>query len=230
MIDIGLRLADVQCKIQALSSRNEKQSAPVKLVAVSKKQPLAAIEAAIDSGQRCFGESYVQEALPKIQALSSRELEWHFIGAIQSNKTRDIASHFSWVHTVDRLKIAQRLSDQRPAELPPLNVCLQVNIDADDNKAGVSPGQCVEYACKIAQLPNIRLRGLMTILKAAQAESQIRDSYRAMHVLFEETREAIALDSFDTLSMGMSGDWPLAIEQGATLVRIGTAIFGERSS
>lgn len=229
MIDIGLAVAEIQGRIHALSAKNETQSAPVKLVAVSKKQTDSAIVQAIEAGQRCFGENYLQEALPKIQSLSQHQLEWHYIGAIQSNKTRDIAGYFDWVHTVDRLKIAQRLSAQRPDGLKPLQILIQVNIDNDPDKAGISPGECVELAKQLMELPNIQLRGLMTILKAGQSDDDIRASYAQMKRLFDDMTKKLSQISFDTLSMGMSGDWPIAIEEGATLVRVGTAIFGARS-
>ena len=229
MIDIGLNLGEIKSEIQALSAKNETQSAPVKLIAVSKKQPVSALEKAIEAGHHCFGENYLQEALPKIQALREHKLEWHFIGAIQSNKTRDITSHFSWVHTVERFKIAHRLSEQRPAGLGPLNILIQVNIDDDPYKAGVTVDDCLDLARQVAELSNIELRGLMTILKFGQDELAIRSSYSKMKALFDQLESHLKLPGFDTLSMGMSGDWQIAVEEGSTLVRIGTAIFGERS-
>jgi len=230
MIDIGNRLAEIQGKIQALSTKNETQSPPAQVVAVSKKQAISALRHVIEQNHTSFGENYLQDALPKIQALQEYDLDWHFIGAIQSNKTRDIAQHFNWVHTVDRFKIAQRLNDQRESCLGPLNVCLQVNIDDDPNKAGVIPEQCLALALEVLALPKLRLRGLMTILKASQTKTEVRASYAATKKLFDALKVKIASDSFDTLSMGMSSDWEIAIEEGATLVRIGTAIFGERGS
>lgn len=202
----------------------------VLLLAVSKTfGPDTVIEAA-QAGQRAFGENYLQEALEKIVAVQAMQpdllLEWHFIGPIQSNKTRPIAEHFDWVHSVDREKIAQRLSEQRPAHLPPLNVCLQVNISGEESKSGAAPEQVPELARKIAGLPRLKLRGLMAIPEpAAEAEKQ-RAPLRQLRQLFDALRaQGLALD---TLSMGMSADLEAAIAEGATIVRIGTAIFGKR--
>lgn len=230
MIDIGNRLAEIQGEIQALSAKNETQSLPAQVVAVSKKQPLELMRQLIAANHTSFGENYLQDALPKIQALTQYNLDWHFIGAVQSNKTRDIAQHFNWVHAVDRFKIAQRLSDQRTSDNDRLNICLQVNIDDDPSKAGLLPERCLSLAEAVKALPNLRLRGLMTILKAGQSDLEIRRSYAKTKVLFETIKAQVSLEDFDTLSMGMSNDWKIAVEEGATLVRIGTAIFGARSS
>lgn len=202
----------------------------VTLLAVSKTfGPEAVIEAG-DAGQRAFGENYLQEALDKMAAVRAARpdllLEWHFIGPIQSNKTRPIAEHFDWVHSVDREKIAQRLSEQRPAHLPPLNVCLQVNISGEESKSGIAPDQVEELARMVAALPRLKLRGLMTIPEPVEDVEQQRAPLRQMRRLFESLREhGLALD---TLSMGMSADLEAAVAEGATIVRIGTAIFGKR--
>lgn len=193
----------------------------VTLLAVSKGQSVESVRAAAGAGQKAFGENYVQEALAKIGAFPA--LEWHLIGPLQSNKTRAAAENFAWVQTVDREKIAQRLSEQRPAGLPPLNVLIQVNASAEATKSGVSPDRVAALASAIAPLRNIRLRGLMAIPEPGAP----RERYRAVRSLFESLRGKF---SFDTLSMGMSDDMELAIAEGATMVRIGTAIFGPRES
>jgi pyridoxal phosphate enzyme (YggS family) len=201
--------------------------ADVKLLAVSKKQPVSKISAAAAAGQRDFGENFVQEGLDKIQALTKVSLTWHFIGHLQSNKTRDVAEYFDWVHTIDRPKIAARLSRQRPDDLPPLNICLQVNVDEEPAKSGVRIEELPELARACARLPNIRLRGLMCL-------PAIRDEFEAQRVPFAKLRQlqqALQDDGFelDTLSMGMSNDFRAAVFEGATIVRIGTAVFGERT-
>jgi PLP dependent protein len=178
------------------------------------------------AGQTAFGENYIQEAVDKITALRDLPLQWHCIGPIQSNKTRLVAEHFDWVHSVDRLKIAQRLSDQRPAELPPLQVCIQVNVDGGDNKSGVSPQDLPALAQAVAALPRLQLRGLMTIPEPAETDAQMRAVHRQAKDLFEQLRtQGLPLD---TLSMGMSADMDAAIAEGSTIVRVGTAIFGQR--
>ena len=198
----------------------------VRLLAVSKTFAAEAVREAYHAGQLAFGENYLQEALDKIEALRDLPLEWHFIGPIQSNKTRPIAEHFAWVHSVDRLKIAERLSAQRPAELPPLNVCLEVNVSGEASKSGVAPAELLPLARAVAALPRIRLRGLMAIpAPAADVDAQ-RAPFAQMRRLLEDLqRQGLPLD---TLSMGMSHDFAAAIREGATIVRIGTAIFGER--
>jgi pyridoxal phosphate enzyme (YggS family) len=200
----------------------------VALLAVSKTFPTEDVRAAHAAGQRMFGENYVQESLTKIEALADlrASLEWHFIGPLQSNKTRPVAENFDWVHSVDRLKIAQRLAEQRPAHLPPLNVCLQVNVSGEASKAGVTPAEAAEAAHAIAALPQLRLRGLMSIPEPADTIEEQRAPHRQLRELFERLRaDGLALD---TLSMGMSGDLEAAVLEGATIVRIGTAIFGNR--
>jgi pyridoxal phosphate enzyme (YggS family) len=200
----------------------------VALLAVSKTFPAEDVRAAHAAGQRAFGENYVQEALAKLTALADlrASLEWHFIGPLQSNKTRPVAEAFDWVHSVDRLKIAQRLSEQRPENLPPLNVCLQVNVSGEASKAGVSPAEAAETARVIAALPRLRLRGLMSIPEPGDSIEQQRAPHRQLRELFEQLR-ADGLE-LDTLSMGMSSDLEAAVLEGATMVRVGTAIFGAR--
>lgn len=199
----------------------------VQLLAVSKRHSTDAIQQAYDAGQRAFGENYVQELVEKAQELSSLDIEWHFIGALQSNKSKDIANVASWVHTIDRLKIARRLSEQRPAELPALNVCLQVNVNNEVNKSGVSLDEVEALAEAVSVLPNIKLRGLMAIPEASTDEAQQRRNFA---LLADEQRRLNSKGyALDTLSMGMSGDMPAAIAEGATIVRIGTAIFGSRT-
>ena len=207
-------------------ARNE-----VHLLAVSKTFPAQAVLEAMASGQTAFGENYLQEALDKIanvaQAQPEARVEWHFIGPIQSNKTRPIAANFHWVHTVERLKIAQRLSEQRPPELGPLNICLQVNISGEASKSGATEAELPELARAVAQLPNLRLRGLMAIPEQATGAAQQRAAFARLRQLHDALRaEGVALD---TLSMGMSGDMAAAIAEGATIVRIGSAIFGARN-
>ncbi len=196
----------------------------IEVIAVSKKQSLAKIAAAFSDGQTQFGENYLQEALPKIKTFPD-DFVWHFIGPVQSNKTREIAENFQWVQTVDRIKIAQRLNDQRPEQLPPLNVLIQININDEESKSGLKPEEAAALAQEISKLPHLRLRGLMTIPMATQDEIIQRESFNAMHTLFQTLQQAYDID---TLSMGMTSDYLIAIEEGATMVRIGTAIFGER--
>lgn len=234
MIDIRSNLAAINNQIQQLIAKNRQCSQSVTLVAVSKKQSIEAIREAVAAGQRHFGENYLQEAIEKIRFLNDYDdsgcpLTWHYIGAIQSNKTRDIARYFDWVHTVDRLKIAQRLSEQRPAGMSPLNICIQVNIDSDPAKAGIDAAQCMDLAIAINQLPNLSLRGLMTITAAGKTSDESQHSFTAMYEMFRSLQAALGDHTIDTLSMGMSGDWPIALTHGATMLRIGSAIFGPRS-
>jgi len=206
----------------------------VQLLAVSKTFGPEAVQEAVLAGQRAFGENYLQEALDKIQALGELGedsgkpvLEWHFIGPIQSNKTRPIAEHFDWVHTVEREKIAQRLSEQRPQGMAPLQICLQVNISGEASKSGVAPEELAALAHKVAALPNLNLRGLMAIPEPAVEFDQQRAAFARLRVLYEQLRaDGLALD---TLSMGMSADMRAAIVEGATIVRVGSAIFGSRN-
>ena len=199
----------------------------VKLLAVSKKQPLERLLAAAAVGQRDFGENTVQEGLDKIRATAEARLTWHFIGHLQSNKTRVVAENFDWVHTIDKPKLAKRLSDQRPSELGPLNVCIQVNIDDEASKSGVSVDRLAELAADCAALPGIRLRGLMCLPAIREGFAAQREPFARLRKLYDELRRDGGLP-LDTLSMGMSGDYRAAIVEGATIVRIGTALFGER--
>jgi len=215
----------LEAKNQACQAAGRPDSA-VQLLAVSKTRAASELESLYQLGQRRFGENYLQEALEKIDALAALDIEWHFIGPIQSNKTRPIAESFSWVHSVDRLKIARRLSEQRPAELGPLNICLQVNISREDNKSGCLPEEVLAIAAELEQLANIQLRGLMAIPKATSNPDEQRVALDAMAELFAKCREVHP--QMDTLSMGMTGDLAPAIMAGSTIVRIGTALFGKR--
>ena len=250
--DLVARIDAVRDRILAACVRAGRAPQGVRLVAVSKTFPAEAVRAALAAGQHVFGENYVQEAVEKIAALAApvsaaaqtaiAPIEWHFIGPLQSNKTRQVAEHFDWVHTVDRLKIAQRLSEQRPAQLPALNICLQVNVSGESSKSGVTPVDALALAQSIAALPRLKLRGLMSIpepVTGMEAEAQAaarlaaqRAPHRALRFLFDRLNSAgHALDTpLDTLSMGMSADLEAAILEGATLVRIGSAIFGERNT
>jgi pyridoxal phosphate enzyme (YggS family) len=223
-------LQAVEATIQAACSAAGRGGNEVQLLAVSKTFPAQAVVEAMAVGQRAFGENYLQEALDKMQEVARLQpdapVSWHFIGPIQSNKTRPIAAHFNWVHTVDRLKIAQRLSEQRPLALGPLDICLQVNISGEASKSGAGEAELPELARQVAALPNLRLRGLMAIPEASNDPAQQRAAFARLRGLFEDLRaDGLALD---TLSMGMSGDLQAAIAEGATIVRIGSAIFGAR--
>jgi PLP dependent protein len=226
MILIAQQLAQIRARIAQAEQRFGRPAGSVTLIAASKTCPVSAIRTAAACGQRAFGENYVQEALPKIRELEAECLEWHFIGPIQSNKTRDIATHFAWVHSVDRLKIARRLSQQRPPELGPLNICLQVNISGEASKAGVAPEELSELAQAVAALPHLSLRGLMTLPALNSDFEEQRRPFLALRQLWQELRQQ-GLE-LDTLSIGMSDDLDAAIAEGATLVRVGTAIFGAR--
>jgi PLP dependent protein len=230
MSTIASKLQAVDSTMQAACAAAQRPRSAVQLLAVSKTFGADAVLEAVAAGQRAFGENYLQEALDKIAAVAADEpdagLEWHFIGPIQSNKTRPLATHFDWVHTVERLKIAQRLSEQRPAGMPPIQVCLQVNISGEASKSGVAPAELPELARQVAQLPNIKLRGLMAIPEPETDVAKQRIAFAQVRRLFEQlNKEGMGLD---TLSMGMSGDLAAAIAEGATIVRIGSAIFGER--
>jgi pyridoxal phosphate enzyme (YggS family) len=227
MTTIGDKLQSVHTRIAAACAAAGRPVTDVTLLAVSKTFGPEAVRAAHAAGQRAFGENYIQEAVEKIALLADLPLEWHCIGPIQSNKTRLVAAHFDWAHTVDRLKIAQRLAEQRPEGLPPLSVCIQVNIDGGGTKSGVAPAEVPALAQAVAALPRLRLRGLMTIPEpATDFDAQLAVHRRAWE-LFQSLRQAgLALD---TLSMGMTADLEAAIHAGSTLVRVGTAIFGGRS-
>ena len=198
----------------------------VKLLAVSKTMPAQAVREAYAAGQIAFGENYIQEGVDKMAELADLPLEWHCIGPIQSNKTKLVAENFAWVHSLDRLKIAERLSAQRPAHLPPLQVCLQVNVDGGANKSGVSPHDLLALAQAVAKLPQMKLRGLMTIPEPAENEAAARAVHHQAKELFDSLN-AVGLN-LDTLSMGMTADLGVAIAEGSTCVRVGTAIFGSR--
>lgn len=213
-------------RIMTAELRFSRPPGSVQLLAVSKTRPAEDLRQAAAAGQRCFGESYLQEALEKIRALQDLPIEWHFIGPIQSNKTRQIAEHFDWVHSVDRLKIAQRLNDQRPPDLPKLQICIQVNTSGETTKSGCNPEEVAELAHAITQLPRLQLRGLMAIPAPEDDFEQQRLPFRKLRELMTQLNEAGL--SLDTLSMGMSDDMEAAIAEGATIVRIGTAVFGER--
>jgi pyridoxal phosphate enzyme (YggS family) len=227
MKNIEKNLNDIHARIAAAATACERDPDSVSLLAVSKRKPASDIRLAFASGQIEFGENYLQEALQKIQELEDLDISWHFIGAIQSNKTRNIAEAFDWVHCIDRAKIARRLSEQRPPQLAPLNVCIQVNLDHEASKAGIDLAELPELAREIAPLPGIRLRGLMTIPAPREDIAGQREAFaRLADALLSLRQQGI---DCDTLSMGMTGDMEAAIAEGATLVRIGTAIFGERS-
>ena len=227
---IAGNLQAVEATITDAVKASERTRSDVQLLAVSKTFPAQAVLDAMAAGQLAFGENYLQEALDKIasvaQAQPDAAVEWHFIGPIQSNKTRPIAASFAWVHTVERLKIAQRLSEQRPPELGPLNICLQVNISGETSKSGASPDELPALAREVAQLPNLRLRGLMAIPEPTTDVAEQRTAFARVRALFDALR-ADGLE-MDTLSMGMSGDLAPAIAEGATIVRVGSAIFGKR--
>jgi pyridoxal phosphate enzyme (YggS family) len=197
-----------------------------RLLAVSKTQPAEAVARLADAGQRAFGENYVQEALGKIRALAGRGLEWHLIGHLQSNKAREAAQHFDWVQTIDRAKLVAALAAHRPAELNPLNVLIQVNPDGEEGKSGCTPGQVPALAAAIAAEPRLRLRGLMAIPEPLPGLEDRRAAFASMAQLFSSLRNDYP--GVDTLSMGMSADYPLAIAEGSTMIRIGTALFGPR--
>lgn len=225
-VDFVVRRQSLLARIRAAEQRHHRPSGSVQLLAVSKTQPVAAIAALGAAGQSAFGENYAQEALDKIATLATLGLEWHFIGPLQANKTRVVAERFAWVHSVDRLKIAERLSVQRPIELPPLNICLQVNIDREPAKHGLDPSEVAAVARAVAALPNLRLRGLMAIpAPVADFAAQRRPLARLRELQESLNSAGLALD---TLSMGMSDDLEAAIAEGATWVRIGTALFGPR--
>lgn len=225
MTIIAYRLQEIIAAIQRAQTASPYQQ-QVQLVAVSKAQPADAIRAAYAAGQKIFGENYLQEALDKQAQLTDLDIEWHFIGPIQSNKTQPISQHFSWVHSVDRLKIAQRLNDARPDNLPPLQICLQLNVSNEASKSGVAPDDVMALASQIQQLPKLKLRGLMAIPAPSQNEAQQTAQFKQVRQCYD----ALVAEGFqlDTLSIGMSDDFKAAIAQGATFVRIGSALFGAR--
>ena len=219
-------LAALRQRLAAAARTAGRDVRSITLLAVSKGQPATRLKAALSLGLTQFGENYLDEALPKIAALADTPAEWHFIGHLQGNKTRPVAENFSWVHGIDRLRIAQRLSDQRLADAPPLNVCVQVNIAGEQSKSGVPPDEALPLLRDVAKLPRLRLRGLMCMLPFDLPEPEQRRYFAALRGLLESANaDGLALD---TLSMGMSGDLDSAVAEGATLVRIGTALFGPR--
>ncbi len=232
MTTISSNLQAVRARIAAAARRYGRDPGEIALLAVSKTWPASDVRDAAAAGQRAFGENYVQEGVDKISALSALSatlaggLEWHFIGPLQSNKTRLVAEHFDWVHSLDRLKIAQRLAEQRPASLPPLSVCLQINVSGEATKSGVALADAAALASAIAELPRLRLRGLMAIPEMTDDFAAQRLPFRRLRELYEQLcADGLTLD---TLSMGMSHDLEAAVAEGATLVRVGTAIFGQR--
>ncbi len=222
------RLLQVKETIRCLENRYRRSPGSVRLLAVSKKKSVGDIVSAASAGQRDFGESYLQEALEKITALENENLCWHFVGPIQKNKTRQIAAHFDWVHGIERLIVAERLSTQRPAHLPPLQVCLQVNIDRERSKSGVQCEQVQDLASALQKLPRLELRGLMTIPRQTSDTIHRRWRFAQLREMLEQLNESGF--GLDTLSMGMSDDLEAAVAEGATIVRIGTAIFGARTA
>lgn len=226
---IATRYHSLLSNIREQEQRFHRQPGSVRLLAVSKTQPAARLLEACAAGAQDFGENYVQEALEKIQQLSAEktDITWHFIGPIQSNKTRDLAAHFHWVHSVDRLKILQRLHDQRPAELPALNICIQINLSNEDTKSGVSLQEARDLCAAASQMDRLCLRGLMAIPAPCADHEQQRAAFRPLSQLFTELKQIYP--TMDTLSMGMSDDFPAAIAEGSTMIRIGTALFGPRT-
>lgn len=227
MTMIADNLQAVRARVSAACVAAGRPVNSVTLLAVSKTFSVPAIAEAVAAGQHCFGENYIQEAVQKIESLRQSALQWHCIGPVQSNKTRLVAQHFDWVQSVDRLRIAQRLSEQRPAHLPPLQLCIQVNTDGGANKAGVVPGDVLALAREVALLPRLRLRGLMTIPEPAVDLEAARALHARARRLFDQLNAAGL--GLDTLSMGMSADLEAAIHAGSTMVRVGTAIFGDRT-
>lgn len=223
---IGDALARVRARIQAAERKFGRAPGSVSLLAVSKKKPPAAVRLAFAAGQTAFGENHLQEAIAKMDALADLALEWHFIGPIQSNKTRPIAARFDWVHSVDRLKVARRLDEQRPDDLPPLNACIQINVSGESTKAGIQLDELADFAGEILTLPRLKLRGLMAIPEPLPDFESQRTALRKLPDALQELRGGGIV--LDTLSMGMTDDMEAAIAEGATIVRVGTAIFGKR--
>lgn len=224
---IAENLKKVRSEIACSASINGRNTTDITLLAVSKTRPADDIRIAANEGQVHFGENYLQESIEKINELKELQLIWHFIGPLQSNKTRAVAENFDWLHTLDRLKIAKRLSEQRPTELEPLNVCIQVNISNEESKSGCLPDALTTLVDEISKLPNICIRGLMAIPKATQDQKEQQAAFAKMKALQLELQAKHP--QLDTLSMGMSGDMDAAIAEGSTIVRIGTAIFGPRA-
>jgi pyridoxal phosphate enzyme (YggS family) len=225
--NLPLRLAEVRARMAQAAAAAGRSAQSVTLLAVGKAQPLERLAAAAAAGVQDFGENYLEEARAKIAALQDRTLTWHFIGRLQSNKTRPIAEAFAWVHTLDRLKVAERLAAQRPFHAPPLNVCLQVNLAGETSKGGVAPQELPALAAAVAGLPRLKLRGLMCLPPPEQERARQRYWFAQLRMHLERLNGAGA--ALDTLSMGMSDDFEAAILEGATIVRLGTVLFGPRS-
>ena len=226
MHDIGAALNALRARIGEIERRYRREPGSVTLLAVSKTKPAEAVRAAVAAGQGAFGENHLQDALTKVDALAGQGVSWHFIGAVQSNKTRPIAAHFDWVHGIEREKIATRLSAQRPTGRGPLDVCIEVDVSGEDTKSGVPPSEVESLARLIRELPGLRLRGLMAIPRPAEDFEAQRIPFRLLREILDDLN---AKDfGLDTLSMGMTGDLEAAVAEGATIVRIGTAIFGPR--
>lgn len=224
--DITANIAELRRRIAAAALAAGRAPEDIALLAVSKTRPPQAIRAAAAAGVRAVGENYLQEAIAKLDALADLDLEWHFIGPVQSNKTRELAARFAWVHSVDRLKVARRLSEQRPPDLPPLNICLQLNVSGETSKSGLAVGELEEVALACAALPGVRLRGLMAIPAPSRDPIEQRAAFARVRTAFDALRSR--LPQLDTLSMGMSADLEAAIAEGATIVRVGTDLFGAR--
>lgn len=224
--DITNNLENLNKRIASLAKQYNRDAKDIRLLAVSKTFPAGHVRIAYEAGQRAFGENYVDEALEKISALSGLDIEWHYIGPIQSNKTRKIATHFQWVHSLASLKHARRLSEQRPAELTPLNVCLQVNISNEASKSGIAADDVADLAAQVHDLPRLCLRGIMGIPAPAEEFATQRTAFASLAKLYMQLRDTY--DHIDTLSMGMSADMEAAVAEGTTMLRIGTAIFGKR--
>ncbi|MEY4960089.1 MAG: hypothetical protein RL610_268 [Pseudomonadota bacterium] len=226
MTTVASNLQTVKDRIARVAQSIGRQSDEITLLAASKTNPADALREAWVAGQTIFGENYLQEALAKMPALVDLPIKWHFIGPIQSNKTRRIAENFAWVHSVDRAKVADRLSKDRPESLPPLQICLQVNVSGEDSKSGVEPEELAALAAHVVNLPHLKLRGLMAVPELTTATALQRSQFHLLRELFEQLkRDGYELD---TLSMGMSEDMDIALAEGATMVRVGTAIFGPR--
>lgn len=238
-MDFPARLLDVQQRIDAACRLHGKDPATIHLLAVSKTFPASAVKEALAAGLHAFGENYVQEGIEKIQQLMAhrQSIHWHFIGPLQSNKTKDVAEHFDWMHSVDREKVARRLSEQRPKGMPALQVCLQINVSGESTKSGINPSEAPALAAAIAQLPGLCLRGLMAIPEPTEDVLIQRKSFSELAQLFTSIRQQLSPDAqanFNTLSMGMSADLESAIAESlpqvTTMVRVGTALFGQRTA
>ncbi|WP_345534754.1 YggS family pyridoxal phosphate-dependent enzyme [Viridibacterium curvum] len=228
MTPIGHNLQAVRARVQAAERAAGRPEGATQLLAVSKTWPAAAVRDAWEAGQRAFGENYVQEGVAKIAELDLPDLAWHFIGPLQSNKTREVAANFHWVHSVDRLKIAERLAAQRDAHLPPLQICLQVNVSGEESKSGAAPAEVEALVRDVMALPRLQLRGLMCIPEPTENAAVLQARFGLLRNLRDDLNQRLSLQ-LDTLSMGMSHDLEAAIAEGATIVRVGTAIFGQRN-